>query len=235
MLALDKAFEPEKLESIIESATSEISVSKPNPYDKNSDEDLGISSLHDFGLLNKVVETIWKRTAKGPDELRVHLMGSLLRLFPEDFDLYLWQVTTVRWAGLSMRYFGLHEHVLTTFWCNIIGWEKHRKEPVMSNSAAKYLRRVSADSPPLSTFGNGLFSFFCLDALIRVLFLLYFFLFPRGRCQWPNFTIFVQIFDRIIEIFKDSESDESADLIKQASVFSSLAYKLDRMVTPRAE
>ena len=39
----------------------------------------------------------------------------------------------------------------------------------------------------------------------------------------------------MIEIFKDSESGESVDLIKQASVFSSLAYKLNRMVTPRAE
>ncbi|KAF8937453.1 Zinc finger C3H1 domain-containing protein, partial [Haplosporangium gracile] len=123
MLALDKAFETGKLESIIESATSDIIASKPNPYDKNQGEDLGVSSLHDFRLLNKVVESVWKRTAKGPDELRVHLMGSLLRLFPEDFDLYLW----------------------------------------------------------------------------------------------------------MIEIFKDSESSESADLIKQASVFSSLAYKLDRM------
>ncbi|KAH7049931.1 hypothetical protein BKA57DRAFT_326801 [Linnemannia elongata] len=90
MLALDKAFETENLESIMESATSDIVVSKPNPYDKNPGEDFGVSSLHDFGLLNKVVETVWKRTAKGPDELRVYLMGSLLRLFPEDFDLYLW-------------------------------------------------------------------------------------------------------------------------------------------------
>ena len=90
MLALDKAFETGNLESIIESATSDIVVSKPNPYDKNPGEDWGVSSLHDFNLLNKVAETVWKRTAKGPDELHVHLMGSLLRLFPEDFDLYLW-------------------------------------------------------------------------------------------------------------------------------------------------
>lgn len=90
MLALDKAFETGNLESTIGSATSDIVVSKLNPYDKNPGEDLGVSSLHDFSLLNKVVDTVWKRTAKGPDELRVHLMGSLLRLFPEDFDLYLW-------------------------------------------------------------------------------------------------------------------------------------------------
>ncbi|KAG9064118.1 Zinc finger C3H1 domain-containing protein [Linnemannia hyalina] len=123
MLALDKVFETGTLDSVIESATSDIVVSKPNPYDKNPGEDWGVSSLHDFNLLNKVVETVWERTAKGPDELRVHLMGSLSRQFPEDFDLYLW----------------------------------------------------------------------------------------------------------MIEFFKDSESCESADLIKQASVFSPLAYKLNRM------
>lgn len=90
MHALDKAFETGKLESVIESATSDIVISKPNPYDKNPDEDFGVSPLHDFSLLNKVVEAVWKRTAKGPDELRIHLMGSLLRLFPDDFNLYLW-------------------------------------------------------------------------------------------------------------------------------------------------
>lgn len=77
---------------------------------------------------------------------------------------------------------------------------------------------------------------FCRDSLLILLFVfLFLYYFQEGRCQWPNFTIFVQLFDRIIEIFKDSESDESVDLIKQASVFSSLAYKLDRMVTPRTE
>ncbi|KAG0284700.1 Zinc finger C3H1 domain-containing protein [Linnemannia gamsii] len=157
MHALDKAFETGNLESVIESATSDIVVSKPNPYDKNPDEDLGVSPLHDFSLLNKVVETVWKRTAKGPDELRVQLMGSLLRLFPEDFDLYLWLGEVQERAG----------HV-----------EQCRK------ILASCVRR-----------------------------------FPTSEHLWK----------RIIEIFKDSESDESVDLIKQASVFSSLAYKLDRM------
>ncbi|KAF9150951.1 Zinc finger C3H1 domain-containing protein [Linnemannia schmuckeri] len=157
MLALDKALETGKLESIIESATSNIIASRPNPYDKNQGEDLGVSSLHDFRLLNKVVETIWKRIAKGPDELRVHLIGSLLRLFPEDFDLYFWLGEAQERAG----------HV-----------EQCRKILVSC------LRR-----------------------------------FPTSEHLWK----------RMIEIFKDSESSESMDLIKQASVFSSLASKMDRM------
>ncbi|KAF9127733.1 Zinc finger C3H1 domain-containing protein [Mortierella sp. 14UC] len=123
MLGLDKAFEVGKLENIIESATNDIIVAMPNPYDNNQGEDLGVSSLHDFGLLNKVAEIVWKRIGKGPDELRVNLMATFLRLYPDDFELYLW----------------------------------------------------------------------------------------------------------IIEIFQDADSDESLDLIKQASVFSPLAYKLNRM------
>ncbi|KAF9085227.1 Zinc finger C3H1 domain-containing protein [Mortierella sp. AD031] len=157
MLGLDKAFEAGKLEGIIESATSDIVVSKPNPYDKRSGEDLGVSSLHDFGLLNKIVETVWKRITKGPDELRVHLMGSLLRLYPNDFDLYLWLGEAQEGAG----------HI-----------EQCRKILVSC------LRR-----------------------------------FPTSEHLWK----------RMIEIFKDSESDESSDLIRQASVFSPLAYKLNRM------
>ncbi|KAF9901614.1 Zinc finger C3H1 domain-containing protein [Linnemannia zychae] len=90
MLGLDKAFETGKLESIIESATSDIVVTKPNPYDNDQGEELGVLSHHDFGLLNKVVEIVWKRTVKCSDDLRVTLMATFLRLYPDDFDLYFW-------------------------------------------------------------------------------------------------------------------------------------------------
>ncbi|KAG0372803.1 Zinc finger C3H1 domain-containing protein [Mortierella sp. AD032] len=157
MLGLDKAFEAGKLESIIESAMSDIIVTKPNPYDNNPDGYLGVSPLHDFGLLNKVVEIVWKRIGKGPDKLRVNLMGALLRLFPEDFDLYLW-------LGEAQERVG---HV------------KQYRETLVA-----CLRR-----------------------------------FPTSEHLWK----------RMIELFQDGESDESLDLIKQASVFSPLAYKLNRM------
>ncbi|KAK5798812.1 hypothetical protein F5H01DRAFT_119736 [Linnemannia elongata] len=116
----------------------------------------------------------------------------------------------------------------------VTGWEKRKNGPAMSNIAGKYSSHVYADFPPRNTFGNGLFSFHSLNSLLYcpMRFLMYI---QEGRCQWPIFTISVQLLPRMIEIFKDSESGESVDLIKQASLFSSLAYKLNRMVTPRAE
>ncbi|KAF9921282.1 Zinc finger C3H1 domain-containing protein [Linnemannia zychae] len=161
MVSLDRMSENGKLENIIESTMNGIPILRSNPFSKSVDAGSEVSQYYDFTLLNKVVETLWKRTAKAPDELRVQLMEVLHRLYPDDFDLYLW-------LGEAHELAGHDEH------CRKI--------------LASCLRR-----------------------------------FPTSDHLWK----------RIFKLFGNSGSDESADLVKQASVFFLPAHKLSRMPSLR--
>lgn len=74
----------------IASAVGGINVTRLNPYDHSTIEETKASPLWDFSRLNRVVESVWNRTAEGPPGLRVELMDAFLRLHPDNPELYFW-------------------------------------------------------------------------------------------------------------------------------------------------
>ncbi|KAG0003119.1 Zinc finger C3H1 domain-containing protein [Modicella reniformis] len=99
MKELDKNLNASALYNIVTSAVGGVSVSRTNPYDHSMVEDTRSLPLWNFARLNRIVETVWNRTAESPRELRVDIMDVFLRLHPNDPDLYLWMGEAEELAG----------------------------------------------------------------------------------------------------------------------------------------
>ncbi|KAG0300454.1 Zinc finger C3H1 domain-containing protein [Dissophora globulifera] len=99
MKELDKPLLSGAFHNTVAAAVSKIAVSIPNPYDHGRSEETKVSRLHDFTQLNRVVECLRNRTVQGSQDLRVHLLDSFLRLYPDNPDLFLWMGEAEEAAG----------------------------------------------------------------------------------------------------------------------------------------
>lgn len=77
------------LSKAIVSALGDISVSHAFPYDHYASLKYRVNPLTDYWLLDMIVESLWRRTEKGPSQLRIDMLDILLRLYPDNQDLYL--------------------------------------------------------------------------------------------------------------------------------------------------
>ncbi|KAG0359220.1 Zinc finger C3H1 domain-containing protein [Gamsiella multidivaricata] len=96
---LDKTLSITALGNIISTAAKDINVTKMNPYDRAENAEVRVLPILDFSQVNRVVEAVWEHTAECGSDLRVDIIDSLLRFFPENPDLYLWMGEAEELAG----------------------------------------------------------------------------------------------------------------------------------------
>ncbi|KAI8604106.1 hypothetical protein EDD21DRAFT_240334 [Dissophora ornata] len=99
MKDLDNTLVHRAFNGVVGAAVGNFNTSIPNPYDHGTSEETKVLPLWDFSQLNRVVESVWRRTAEGSQELHVYIVDSFLRLYPDNPDLYLWMGEAEEAAG----------------------------------------------------------------------------------------------------------------------------------------
>lgn len=77
------------LSKALPSALSAIAVARPNPYDNYSAQVYRVGPLDDYRLLDQIVDRLWRQTENGHSQMRVDMMDLLLRMYPNNPDIYL--------------------------------------------------------------------------------------------------------------------------------------------------
>jgi hypothetical protein len=83
------------LNKTLPSALGTVAVSRSHPYDNYSTQMYRVKPLDDYKLLDHIVDRLWEYTEKGPSQLRVDIMDLLLRMYPNNPDMYLRQANAV--------------------------------------------------------------------------------------------------------------------------------------------
>ena len=77
------------LSKTLPSALGAIAVTRPNPYDIYSASIYRVNTLDDYRLLDQIVDRLWRHTECGNSQMRVDMMDLLLRMYPNNPDIYL--------------------------------------------------------------------------------------------------------------------------------------------------